>query len=149
MIDDAAAKKHVARMSGLDFFPSEAAAVRELVAALKSASGEATAKAVVDEWIRDCRQAPKPADMRRLIAARDRERAANRAKCEYCNGDGAVPCYVLVRFDSYGRRQRGRRMPNIENDEQADRYRERMEPDEELYSAAYRCTACTPPKVEA
>ena len=46
--------------------------------------------------------------------------------------------YVEFTYDRYGRRQRGK-VSSITTEEEAQRYRRNMLPDEELYSAAREC----------
>ncbi len=90
MIDDKIAGREIGRMIGLDFFPREKAAMKELVSALACASTEPIAVAVISGWIADCTQCPKPADIRRLVGDKNTERAQAAKKCEECGGSGFV-----------------------------------------------------------
>lgn len=71
MISEDFAFKQMDRISGLDFFPSKAPALLELVKALRTvAPTEQDAERVISEWLEENRAAPKPADfyaMRRTM----------------------------------------------------------------------------------
>lgn len=71
MITIALAEKHLKRMSGFDFFPAEAEAIKELRLAVESAHDEAVADAVVTDLIRNAidRKCPTPADIWRAMRA--------------------------------------------------------------------------------
>ena len=68
MIDSKFAAQQLERLAGLNFFPKgagEKAALKELRLALECAASDAIGKRVVDDWLRNEADAPKPAQLRR------------------------------------------------------------------------------------
>lgn len=108
MIETKFATEQLERLSGLSFFPkpikgdtASQAAFRELRLALECATSGAVAKRVVDNWIREATEAPKPADLRKMVYdENDRiereERAQYRPptpiamRCQRCQDTGVV-----------------------------------------------------------
>lgn len=76
MIDSKFAGQQIDRLSGLSFFPKATkgdtagqAAYKELRLALECAASEAIGKIVIDDWLRNNADAPKPAELRGLAYA--------------------------------------------------------------------------------
>ena len=69
MIDKTQAIQQLERLSGLDFFPKEKPAKKELVLALQSAITEDIAAQFVSDWLAESNTCPKPAEIRRAINA--------------------------------------------------------------------------------
>ncbi len=94
MIDSTTASKQIQRLCGLDFFPkNEPAALKELRLAAESAATPAILVSVVDSWLREQTQCPKPAELRRIIWGRQ-ELPKPDEKCE-CSGTGMLIRWVL------------------------------------------------------
>jgi hypothetical protein len=94
MIERHVAQQHVERFAGLDWYPREGAAFRELVTAMQTAPSEVIAEIVTSGWIESQREAPKPSDLRHLIY-REVERFQQEfppAPCAICQGTG----YIIV-----------------------------------------------------
>ncbi len=94
MIERHVAQAHVERFSGLDWYPRDGAALRELVTAMQTAKNEVIAEVVTTNWIAESREAPKPADLRRLIYQEIERFEAEYppAPCGKCQGTG----YIIV-----------------------------------------------------
>lgn len=88
MIDDAITAKQIARMGGLDFFPKDPAAIRELKSAASVARTPAILEQVVTDWICEQRECAKPADLRRLIHSANGEIKTASQGCPDCDGAG-------------------------------------------------------------
>lgn len=89
MIPATEATKQVQRLAGLDFFPrSDPAALKELRVAAEAAYTPEILTAVVDDWLASERECPKPADIRRMIWARQSP-PEPRKDCPDCGGTGA------------------------------------------------------------
>ena len=106
MIETKFATEQLERLSGLSFFPrpvksdtASQAAFRELRLALECATSDAIAKRVVDDWIRQSPEAPKPAELRKLVydeidraeredRARYKPPTVAAARCQRCQDTG-------------------------------------------------------------
>jgi len=108
MIAEAYAKAQVKRLAGLDFFPAEPAAVRELVSALAPAKSESLARICIDSFLAEMTQCPKPAEIRRVLFDISVEKEwqpadeKERSRCERCNGSGWVHEVRVIRAPHYG-----------------------------------------------
>ena len=69
MIDKKHAGNEIGRLIGQDYFPSDPAAIRELVTALSFSATEIIATVVINEWLEEKTNRPTPADLRRLVAS--------------------------------------------------------------------------------
>ncbi len=67
MIEKQFAANEVSRLAGLNWFPREPLPLNELILAVQSAATEVIAVYVVSEWLREQSEAPKPAQIRRMI----------------------------------------------------------------------------------
>ena len=101
MITTAQASEQIQRLSGLDFFPRERAALKELRLAAESAATVEILRSIIDDWIREYTVSPKPADLRRLITPHNQERASEARQrvrnCPECGGSG----YLWVEVGLY------------------------------------------------
>ncbi len=93
MIDSTTAAKHMERLSGLSFFPKEAPAKKELRLAIEIAITEAIAAAAISEWLSESAQCPTPAEIRRLINAKQERLIEDRWHCELCGGVGWITVF--------------------------------------------------------
>lgn len=98
MIDAKYAGEQVARFTGLDFFPQESAARKELVKAAQTAMSEEILFAAVSDWMESSSKCPKPAEIRAFISSRNFETQERRTKCQRCGGSGAVTIWRLVTY---------------------------------------------------
>jgi hypothetical protein len=90
MIERHIAAQQTERFAGLDWYPREGAALRELVKAMQTAPSEAAAEFITTELIRDARECPKPADLYRLIGLEKEKRDNISKNCPVCNGTGFI-----------------------------------------------------------
>lgn len=92
MIEKHFAAEQVNRFSGLDWFPREAAPLKELTSAMQSAANEFIAEYVTGEWLREEIRAPKPAELRRMIWGENEKREnldkQKLSACRICGGTG-------------------------------------------------------------
>lgn len=95
MIDEIAAGAILGRLCGLRGFPREKLAQRELRSALQTASSEQIAEAVVTDWLAESNDAPRPAELRRLISDRSMTR---KQRCGACGGSGWMSAFRLVTY---------------------------------------------------
>ncbi len=96
MIDSTTASKQLERLSGLDFYPrNDKPALKELRLAAESANSPQILAAVVDEWLAEHADCPKPVHLRRAIWARQEPEPMASLDCPDCHGDGVVIRWVL------------------------------------------------------
>ena len=98
MIDPKEAAKQVQRLSGLDFFPKEAAAQKEMRLALECAASDAIAASVVTDWLATASDAPKPAELRRMAYDLNEKFQTQARRCQECVGSGFVTIWRLVTY---------------------------------------------------
>lgn len=98
MIDQNQAIRQLERLSGLDYFPKDKPARRELMLAMQCAITEDIAAQVVSDWLSESGECPKPADLRRNIYSRQEGLLEQRRKCPACNGAGFTTCYYLATY---------------------------------------------------
>ena len=98
MIDKTTAARQLERLSGLDFFPREAPAKKELLLAMQDAVSEAVAAQVASDWLRESSACPKPSELRRAINAAQESLLEQRRECQTCGGQGAVTVWRLVTY---------------------------------------------------
>ena len=98
MIDPKEAAKQVQRLSGLDFFPKEAAAQKEMRLALECAASDAIAASVVTDWLATASDAPKPAELRRMAYDLNERFKEQVGRCKACSGSGFVTVWRLVTY---------------------------------------------------
>ena len=98
MIDAKEAAKQVQRLSGLDFFPKEAAAQKEMRLALECAASDAIAASVVSDWLATASDAPKPAELRRMAYDLNERHKKQVKYCRKCSGTGFVTIWKLVTY---------------------------------------------------
>lgn len=106
MIDRKIAQTQIDRLAGLDWFPKDnPAAIKDLRQALEASATDVIAMAVVSDWVESNREAPKPADLRRLIWAENEKRESDQFRrtksCPICDGTGQE---IIVRGDFTGAR---------------------------------------------
>jgi hypothetical protein len=87
MLDKTYATAQIKRMVQLDYFPSEPAAVNELVAALRVWHTNQAAEDFVTAWLANEQQCPKPATIRNIAFEAQPERGNS---CGDCGGLGFV-----------------------------------------------------------
>jgi hypothetical protein len=97
-------KAEVKRMAGLDFFPQEPEAVRELVDVLATRCAHVEhVRAVVGHCLERLTQTPKPVELLEVI---DRTRPvsirAAQGSCSICGGSGFVTVGRLVQVAGVG-----------------------------------------------
>lgn len=108
MIDKKHAGNEISRLIGLNYFPTDARAIRELVTALTFARSEVIATAVINEWLEGASDRPTPADLRRMVAAhngiaeeqnnRETETAPVHYNCRTCHDEGFYGGQLAGRF---------------------------------------------------
>lgn len=98
MIEPKVAAAQIQRLSGLNFFPKEAAAQKELRLALEPALSEAIAASVVDDWLSTATECPKPAELRRLTYDKQQDIVEQRRNCTICEGTGFVTNWYIVTY---------------------------------------------------
>ncbi len=91
MIDKSIAARQLERLSGLNFFPKEAPAKKELLLAMQVALTEDIAAQVVSDWLAESGECPKPADLRRNINARQEGLLEQRRRCHFWRPTTACP----------------------------------------------------------
>jgi len=84
MITDDEARSELLRLSGLDFFPREVAALKELRLAIQASDTMEIAKRVIDEWLARSPECPKPVDLR-LAAHAENDRGKPDATAQEYN----------------------------------------------------------------
>jgi len=149
VIDKAAAKKQVARLSQMYGYPrgeDQKAALEELVIALQPASSEEMARNVVSsilDMATSESRCPMPAALR--IAVYDAaERTATRRKCNLCEGIGFIPVSVLVTYRSTGSFDivKSEHLTQYSYEEVIE-FRKKLGPLQDILSAASPCS-CLP-----
>lgn len=127
MIEEKIAAAQLNRLTGLNFFPSEKPAQRELLKSLMFAESAAICKSVVDDWISESADRPTPAEIRRMIIEKNSQTASQKAKCRACGGTGAICGWYLVAYrgNSFTIARRAF-LGQIENAEQASEYIARL-----------------------
>jgi hypothetical protein len=101
LLDPAVVAKEVARLAGLDNYPrgkDAGPALVELRDTLQRAPSREAAHRIVSDWLESQTRCPKPSELRAKIAE-IRTRGEERARCSYCDGNGAVVRYVLLTFE--------------------------------------------------
>jgi hypothetical protein len=111
VIDKHSAGQEIGRLIGLDYFPSDPKAIRELVTALTFADTEIIASAVINEWLEGQTQRPTPAALRRMVADHnesrrtrlrdDAEREQQQATyhCALCHDQGFRGGHIGTKYD--------------------------------------------------
>lgn len=146
MTDRKFATEQISRMIGLDFFPSDTKAQKELVDSLCWAKTDAIAVATINEWVQGQPRRPTPADIRRIVADHneryDRLLERSRPKCNVCDGTGMTVHHFLVSY-------RGKSF-GIENSENIDHldfeqirdFRLKLGDNQTILSGARDCYNC-------
>ena len=98
MIEPKIAAAQIQRLSGLNFFPKEAAAQKELRLALEPALSEAIAASVIDDWLSTATECPKPSELRRLTYDKQQGIVEQRRNCTVCEGVGFVTNWYIVTY---------------------------------------------------
>jgi len=92
-----AARQQCQRLKCLQFFPSEPAAIKELVGVLeKTCSDTDHAREVVASLIETMTVCPTPAEIRRVARERQRQQVTARERCPICHGTGFELYWYLV-----------------------------------------------------
>jgi hypothetical protein len=104
VIDKKHAGNEIGRLVGLDYFPTNRAAIEELVTVLSLSETDIIATAVINAWLEESRERPTPADLRRLVASHNearRERISRqlhivpvRHRCPRCQDCGFFGGYL-------------------------------------------------------
>ena len=147
MIDLRFATDQVARMMGLDYFPSEPKVQKELIEALRWAKTDVIAVATINDWISQESRRPTPADIRRIVAAHNErwERLledSGRPKCSVCGGSGMTVHDFLITYR--GKSLSIERSENIDhlNFEQISEFRKKLPEHQTILSGARDCYNC-------
>jgi hypothetical protein len=95
VIDGKVCAHLIERLSGLSYYPRDnVQAGKDLIGALMSAFTDAIAVSVVNHWVENYTEAPKPAQLRALITAENEKLKAQRRSengpCAACGGTGFV-----------------------------------------------------------
>ena len=98
MIDKAIAARQLERLTGLNFFPKEAPAKRELLLAMQCAIAEDIAAQVVTDWLSESTECPKPAELRRNINTHQEQMRQHQRHCSVCGGTGYLTRYYLATY---------------------------------------------------
>lgn len=103
MTSEKYAKEQIKRLSGLNFFPTEPAAVKELVTVISGAETERVASELICAVLDEFTECPKPAELRKFVydryerdhpepnpetAWRDQNRGKPNYWCKDCRGWG-------------------------------------------------------------
>ena len=92
-----AAREQCQRLKCLQYFPSEPAAIKELVGVLEETCSDTDhAKEVVASLIETMTMCPTPAEIRRVARERQRQQVTARERCPMCNGTGFILGWYLV-----------------------------------------------------
>lgn len=146
MIDKTEAKKQVARFAGLDFFPREAEAASELIAAIQAAETLEIAKAFTADWVSRQMAAPKPAEIRAGLYDLGHEIRERRSRCGSCGGSGSVMQFWLVTYRDRSFAIDRKQRLSIATEEQAQELRRQLadqgEPPQDVLRVAAPCPAC-------
>lgn len=127
MIDTKIAQVQVQRMIGLNFFPADKHAQRELVKVLEGAVTPEIARRVVDDWMGESADRPTPADLRRMIVDRNAVVVQQRETCKLCGGNGAVTEWHLITYKGESLQVlKSERLPDIDSVSQSYDYIERL-----------------------
>ncbi len=101
VIDQNQAIRQLERLSGLDYFPKDKPARRELMLALQCAITEDIAAQVVTDWLAESGECPKPANLRHNINSRQEALVEQRRRCDTCGGSGFVTRYYLATYHCF------------------------------------------------
>lgn len=146
MIDKTEAKKQVARFAGLDFFPREAEAASELIAAMQAAETLEIAKAFTGDWVSRQTAVPKPAEIRAGLYDLAQEIRDRRSRCGSCGGSGSVVQFWLVTYRDRGFEIDRKERMSIATEEQAQELRRQLAQHgnvaQDVLSVAAPCPAC-------
>lgn len=97
MISSNESSKQIERLSGLDYFPKEPAARKELRLVGERAASVQILTKIIDSWIADHNKCPTPADLRRAIF--DFQGGVTVPKpdsnCARCGGTGVAIRWVI------------------------------------------------------
>jgi hypothetical protein len=102
MLDSKLAAKQVERLMGLNFFPVQATARKELILAAQCALSEAVLEKVISDWLGEATECPKPAELRRLSYEANERYAEKKAACTLCEGSGFITVWKLVTYKGNG-----------------------------------------------
>lgn len=95
VISKTAASKQLQRLINFQGFPVEDVCQKDLIKAIRASDNEAMAEAVLDEWIKENKFAPRPADIYQLVRERRARLGLTEADlppCVPCSGTG----YTIV-----------------------------------------------------
>ncbi len=127
MIDSKTAARQLERLAGLDYFPKEAPAKKELRLAIECALTEQIANSVVSDWLAESNNCPKPSEIRRLINARQEAIIEQRRNCPICDGVGFVTIWKLITYRGKSFViERAETLHHITRQEQANAFMEQM-----------------------
>lgn len=123
MLEEQVASRQLSRMVSLDFFPPKGPGRTELLKAAQIAKTEEILRSVVDDWLAEARLAPKPADMRTLIAPRNHAYTENRTRCERCGGSGSLTGWYLITYQGNSFTMRSSvRLREVDSNKKANAY---------------------------
>jgi len=148
MISKEVCESQIGRLEGLSYYPRDKPeAIRDLAAALKAAGNDAICVAVVNAWVEENSEAPKPADLRRLIWAENEkadEPPGKHKRCPLCGGGGWLTVWMLITYQGNSFIVRRREIiPNIRKQEDADKFCKKLGDGQTVLSGAIPCE-CLP-----
>lgn len=147
MIDQKQAAGQVERLCGLDFFPKEKAARKELLLAAQSADSEEILKMAVADWVAERGQCPKPSELRRVINSLNEKFHTAVAKCSICFGAGVVTIWKLITYKGKSFTVlRAETLPDVNDTESANAFIAKLMEHEMLNPPANRQTVLTAAK---
>ena len=147
MIERKFAQDQISRMIGLDYFPSEQKAQKELLDALMWAKTDAIAVATINEWMTDSSRRPTPHDIRRIVSEHNERyerqlEESGRPKCLICGGCGMTTHHFLVTYrgKSFGIEK----SENIDHlsFEEITEFRKKLPDHQTILSGARNCFNC-------
>jgi len=142
MIESRIAAEQLQRLSGLDFFPKEKPAQKELRLAIEVANTEGIAERIISDWLRYNTGSPKPSELRRLFYDENERHKQHLAECGECGGSGYITIHKLVTY--YGKSFRIKRAETIGSDERGIAERIASQPlgddHQQVLSAAMECS---------
>jgi len=98
MIDSRVAAEQLQRLSGLDYFPKEKPAQKELRLAIEVATTEGIAEKIISDWLRYSSGSPKPSELRHLLYEENERHTVQLSQCGRCGGDGFLTRWYLVTY---------------------------------------------------
>lgn len=107
MIEMETAARQIDRLTGMNFYPPNAAAVKELVLAVMSAETDSIAFAAISCCVERMDRCPMPAEIRRIVWEMNEQLPKAARNCQLCGGTTFITSYWLITHEfGYKRRER-------------------------------------------